>query len=160
MRRPSSTFRKAPNLHSHPTPSSSRAGPPAEVQSYVGAVAGSIGVRGNKAKASEKAEFIPINEHFKRDFNAVNTTPIGLAAAPVIDGPTGGADNIPNLKSQEVLWTTGSCCGISVENSQLSGCIKQRYYKYLATPTIYSSALQPYLRIHTPLLSHPYLNPL
>ena len=65
-----------------------------EVQSDVGVVSGSIDVGGNKAKASAKAEFIPINEHFKRDFNAVNTTPIGLAAAPVIDGLGGGAGSI------------------------------------------------------------------
>ena len=74
---------------------SSGAGPPAKVQSYVGVVAGSIGVGGNQEKASEKAEFIIINAHFERDFNAVNTSAIGLAAVPVIDGPNGGAASIP-----------------------------------------------------------------
>ena len=47
-----------------------------------GAVASQIRVGGNKAKPSEKAPFIAIDEHFKRDFNAVNTTPIWLATVP------------------------------------------------------------------------------
>ena len=53
----------------------------------VGVVASLIGVGGNKAKSSAKAQCIPIHEHFKRDFNAVNATPIEFAATPLECSP-------------------------------------------------------------------------